>query len=84
MQLEWKRITGDLEPQLIDDTSSPTSVYLHKNAEQVEIPSEREGEEPRTQWVYDEIILSKEDFENLKKSNKKFREGLEKGKIVGI
>ena len=86
MNLEWKRVTGDFRPPVIDDQSSPTSVYLHRNIEEVEVPGDmmREGEDPRTQWVFDEIILLNEDFEKLKAENKTFREGLKKGEIEGI
>ena len=55
---DWKKVTGTQpeRPEEIDRTSSPSTVYLRKNIEQVE--KEVEGADGKiqtvTEWQYDE------------------------------
>lgn len=58
---DWKKVTGTQpeRPEEIDRTSSPSTVYLRKNIEQVE--KEVEGADGKmqtvTEWQYDEKWL---------------------------
>ena len=54
-------------PEEIDRTSSPSTVYLRKNIEQVE--KEVEGADGKmqtvTEWQYDEKEMTVEEYENM-------------------
>ncbi len=65
MQIEWKKITGTQaeRPAELDTTSSPNTVYLRKNIEEVEIES---GGSKITAWSYDEAQLTIAEYEQYK------------------
>ena len=66
---DWKKVTGTQpeRPEEIDRTSSPSTVYLRKNIEQVE--KEVEGADGKiqtvTEWQYDEKEMTVEEYENM-------------------
>lgn len=66
---EWKKVTGTQpeRPEEIDRASSPWTVYLRRNIEQVE--KEVEGSEGKTQtvteWQYEEKEMTVEEYENM-------------------
>lgn len=62
---DWKTITGSQteQPAEIDKTSSPTTVYLRKNIEQVE--KEDTNGEKVTLWQYDEREMTTAEYENM-------------------
>ena len=66
---DWKKVTGTQpeRPEEIDWTSSPSTVYLRKNIEQVE--KEVEGADGKmqtvTEWQYDEKEMTVEEYENM-------------------
>lgn len=66
---DWKKVTGTQpeRPEEIDRTSSPSTVYLRKNIEQVE--KEVEGADGKmqtvTEWQYDEKEMAVEEYENM-------------------
>lgn len=57
----WKKSESKIMPQLIDDTSSPTTVYIRKNVE--EVVRKNENRDDETIYVYDEQEVKKEDWE---------------------
>lgn len=62
MNLEYKKSESTIYPQLIDTTSSKTTVYLRKNVEE----KQREDEitdETYTYYEYLEAKVSKADYE---------------------
>lgn len=59
MQLEWRPSGSYIMPQEIDHTSSPTTVYLHRNITQVE----RDG---RIFYEYDEAKLSNFEYQTYR------------------
>ncbi len=61
-KLEWKSVKGSQSqiPLEIDDTSSPCTVYLRKNIKK-EIEETEEG--PVSYYVYDEVSLTKDEYE---------------------
>lgn len=56
----YKSISND-RPQTVDNTSSPTSVYLRKNIEAVEIEDVETGNK-RIEYHYDEAAISKDEY----------------------
>lgn len=62
---DWKKVTGTQpeRPEEIDRTSSPSTVYLRKNIEQVEKEVEgADGEKMTvTEWQYDEKEMTVEE-----------------------
>ena len=62
MQITWKQVTGSQQnrPDEVDTTSSPSTVYLRRNIEQVEIT---QGGETISVWKYDEAQLTREEYE---------------------
>lgn len=66
---DWKKVTGTQpdKPEEVDRTSSPSTVYLRKNIEQV--TREVEGSDGETQtvteWQYDEREMTVEEYENM-------------------
>lgn len=66
---DWKKVTGTQteRPEEIDRTSSPSTVYLRRNIEQVE--REVEGADGETQtvteWQYEEREMTVEEYENM-------------------
>lgn len=59
----YKSISND-RPQTVDNTSSPTSVYLRKNIEAVEIEGVETGNK-RIEYHYDEAAISKDEYINI-------------------
>lgn len=64
---DWKKVTGTQpdKPEEIDRTSSPLTVYLRKNIEQVTREVEGSNEEMATEWQYDEKEMTVEEYENM-------------------
>ena len=66
---DWKKVTGTQpdKPEEVDRTSSPSTVYLRKNIEQV--TREVEGNDGKIQtvneWQYDEKEMTVEEYENM-------------------
>ena len=62
--MNYYRVTSNDYPQLVDITSSPTTVYLRKNvtSEEVENP---ETKETHTEYNYDEAAISKDEYITL-------------------
>ena len=66
---DWKKVTGTQpdKPEEVDRTSSPSTVYLRKNIEQV--IREVEGNDGKIQtvneWQYDEKEMTVEEYENM-------------------
>lgn len=61
--LNWKTVESRLKPAAVDTTISKNNVYLRKNIQAVEV---KDGQnEDYTKYVYDEAIISKEDFKAL-------------------
>lgn len=65
---EWHEAYTDInhKPEAVDTTSSPTTVYLRKDFEEVEMPNDTMGEEeptgPKKQWKYLERTCSHEEY----------------------
>ncbi len=66
---DWKKVTGSQieRPTEIDRTSSPSTVYLRKNIEQVKRMCEGADEEKMsvTEWQYEEKEMTIEEYENM-------------------
>lgn len=66
---DWKKVTGTQpeRPEEVDRKSSPSTVYLRRNIEQVE--KEVEGTDGQTQtvneWKYEEKEMTVEEYENM-------------------
>ena len=59
----YKSISND-RPQAVDNTSSPTTVYLRKNIKAVEIEDVETGNK-RTEYHYDEAAIGKDEYINI-------------------
>lgn len=64
---DWKKVTGTQpdKPEEVDRTSSPSTVYLRKNIEQVTREVEGNDGETVTEWQYDEREMTVEEYENM-------------------
>lgn len=66
---DWKRVTGTQpdKPEEVDRTSSPSTVYLRRNIEQVtnEIATIDGETQTVTEWQYDEKEMTVEEYENM-------------------
>ena len=66
---DWKRVTGTQpdKPEEVDRTSSPSTVYLRRNIEQVtnEIVTIDGETQTVTEWQYDEKEMTVEEYENM-------------------
>lgn len=66
---DWKKVTGTQQerPEEIDRTSSPTTVYLRRNIEQVEKEVEDSNGDVQTvtEWRYEEREMTVEEYENM-------------------
>lgn len=66
---DWKKVTGTQQerPEEIDRTSSPTTVYLRRNIEQVEKEVEGSNGDVQTvtEWRYEEREMTVEEYENM-------------------
>ena len=66
---DWKKVTETQpdKPEEVDGTSSPSTVYLRKNIEQV--TREVEGSDGKmqtvTEWQYDEKEMTVKEYENM-------------------
>ena len=60
---EWKLVQGSQieKPLEVDTFSSPTTVYLRRNIEQVEFKDEM-AEETFTMWQYEERQMTKAEY----------------------
>ena len=63
-ELQWKEHEGYQEerPLEVDTESSPTTVYLRKNIEEVPNVDPEGGETEGTHWRYDEAELTPEEY----------------------
>lgn len=62
--MTYYKATSNDYPQLVDITSSPTTVYLRKNIKAVEVEDEMTGSN-RTEYRYDETAISKDEYINM-------------------
>jgi hypothetical protein len=60
MELNWKTVESLIEPQAIDESSSPGGVYIHKSI-QSEKTTDNNGNE-QTKWTYSEAYLTNEEY----------------------
>lgn len=56
----YKAISND-RPQVVDNVSSPTTVYLRKNIQAVEVEDIETGNK-RMEYHYDEAAISKDEY----------------------
>lgn len=62
----WKKVIGSERPEEVDRTSSPTTVYLRRNIEQVQKEVDGiDGEMQTTEWQYEEMEMSVEEYNNM-------------------
>ena len=59
--MTYYKVTSNDYPQLVDITSSPTTVYLRKNVQEVEVENP-ETKETHTEYRYDEASLTKDEY----------------------
>lgn len=59
--MEYRQSIGNDMPELVDCTSSPTSVYLRKNIKAVEETDQTSGE-TKTVYTYDEACVTKDEY----------------------
>lgn len=59
--MTYYKATSNDYPQLVDITSSPTTVYLRKNIKAVEVEDEMTGSN-RTEYRYDEAAVTKDEY----------------------
>lgn len=61
LKMNWQTVTGTQEkrPELVDATSSPTTVYIRKNVRREIVNQEAE---PFYAWAYEEAALSREEY----------------------
>lgn len=59
--MTYYKVTSNDYPQLVDITSSPTTVYLRKNIKAVDVEDEMTGN-TRTEYHYDEAAISKDEY----------------------
>lgn len=62
--MTYYKVTSNDYPQLVDTTSSPTTVYLRKNIKAVDVEDEMTGN-TRTEYHYDEAAISKDEYINM-------------------
>ena len=62
--MTYYKATSNDYPQLVDITSSPTTVYLRKNIKAVEVEDEMTGSN-RTEYHYDEAAVTKDEYITL-------------------
>ena len=62
--MTYYRVTSNDYPQLVDITSSPTTVYLRKNIRAVDVEDEMTGN-TRTEYHYDEAAITKDEYINM-------------------
>lgn len=59
--MTYYKVTSNDNPQLVDITSSPTTVYLRKNIQAVEVEDIETGN-TRTEYHYDEAAVTKGEY----------------------
>lgn len=62
MILNYKKVQSNVKPDLIDDTSSKTSVYIRKNITEKFTKNEEHGT-VSTSYEYEEAKLTKEEYQ---------------------
>ena len=62
--MTYYKVTSNDYPQLVDITSSPTTVYLRKNIKAVDVEDEMTGS-TRTEYHYDEVAITKDEYINM-------------------
>ena len=62
--MTYYKVTSNDYPQLVDITSSPTTVYLRKNIKVVDVEDEMTGN-TKTEYHYDEAAISKDEYINM-------------------
>ena len=62
--MNYYKATSNDYPQLVDITSSPTTVYLRKNIKAVDVEDEMTGN-TRTEYHYDEAAITKDEYINM-------------------
>ena len=62
--MTYYKVTSNDYPQLVDITSSPTTVYLRKNIKAVDVKDEMTGN-TRTEYHYDEAAITKDEYINM-------------------
>lgn len=62
--MTYYKVTSNDYPQLVDITSSPTTVYLRKNIKAVDVGDEMTGN-TRTEYHYDEAAITKDEYINM-------------------
>ena len=62
MILDYKKVQSTKKPDLIDDTSSKTSVYIRKNITEKSTKNEEHGT-ASTSYEYEEAKLTKEEYQ---------------------
>ncbi len=62
--MNYYRVTSNDYPQLVDITSSPTTVYLRKNVASQEVTDVETGS-THTEYRYDEAAISKDEYITL-------------------
>ena len=62
--MTYYKVTSNDYPQLVDITSSPTTVYLRKNIKAVDVEDEMIGN-TRTEYHYDEAAITKDEYINM-------------------
>lgn len=62
--MTYYKVTSNDYPQLVDITSSPTTVYLRKNIKAVDVEDEMTGN-TRTEYHYDEAAINKDEYINM-------------------
>ena len=61
---DWSKVRGSVKPLEIDTTSSPSTVYLRRNIEEVEVEDQQSGETIK-EWQYDEMTLSHSEWDKM-------------------
>lgn len=59
--MDYRRSTSNEYPEAVDCTSSPTTVYLRKNIQEIEDTDPITGE-TKTIYQYDEAWVSKDEY----------------------
>lgn len=62
--MTYYKATSNDYPQLVDITSSPTTVYLRKNIKAVDVEDEMTGN-TRTEYRYEEAAITKDEYINM-------------------
>lgn len=66
MKLNYKKVQSSIKPELIDSTSSPTTIYIRQNIIEKEIKNHK-ANNTYIMYEYEEAKLSKEEYEEYLK-----------------